>query len=133
MRNRVWIGSLGLAMLLPAVGAGGERVPHHGAEVDVAAGSRTCLECHDGSAMSRPVTYCTVDCGFADSHAIDKDYPPPGREAEFVPLDAVNRGGVRLDQGKITCVSCHDLKNGARHHLALSNAGSGLCLTCHIK
>jgi predicted CXXCH cytochrome family protein len=44
-------------------------------------------------------------------------------------------GRVRLPDGRIECVSCHDPHNtaGIDKLLVMSNRRSALCLTCHIK
>jgi predicted CXXCH cytochrome family protein len=42
---------------------------------------------------------------------------------------------VRLPDGRVECVSCHDPHNqsGTQAMLAVSNRRSALCLTCHVK
>jgi len=40
---------------------------------------------------------------------------------------------VRLPDGKVSCVSCHDLYETEPRRLAVSMEKSELCLTCHDK
>ena len=38
---------------------------------------------------------------------------------------------IRLPDGKVSCVSCHDLYSAERDRLTVRIEGSALCLTCH--
>ncbi len=67
-------------------------------------------------------------------HPIGVSYPA-GRRG-FRPMAFVQaEGKIRLPQGRIECVSCHDPHNasGAAKMLVMSNRRSALCLSCHIK
>lgn len=118
------------AMLITTARA--ELVEHHGQRVDPADAGAGCIACHDGT-VAKAVSSCTVKCDFRSPHAILKEYPPRGREAQFVPLQTLAGKGIRLVNGQVTCVSCHDLRNQASRHLVVPNDGSALCLSCHVK
>jgi len=109
-----------------------ERIEHHGVTVEAEADARDCISCHDGS-LGHNVSFCTVQCGFKTSHSILKEYPPRGKERLFAPVAAVKAKGIKFIDGKVTCISCHNLKNPNEHHLVMDNSGSRLCLACHIK
>jgi predicted CXXCH cytochrome family protein len=52
------------------------------------------------------------------------------------PLDRTTGAPVTGNLPSISCVTCHDVHNGAGHEdglLRMSNEGSTLCLTCHDK
>lgn len=108
----------------------GQWVDHHGLAVAVASDYWECLSCHDGM-LAPAVLYCTGNCDFKASHSIMRVYPPYGREKEYVPVEDVLAAGVRLFQGRIGCISCHNLENKNRYHLVVETSGSKLCYTCH--
>ncbi|MBI1921333.1 MAG: cytochrome C [Geobacter sp.] len=91
-----------------------------------------CLSCHDGTIASS-VGICTVDCTVSDSHPVEKEYPPLGREAKFASIDNVVAAGIKLLDNKIGCISCHDITNQSESHLRIPNENSGLCTVCHIQ
>ena len=105
-------------------------VPHHSYSVNNEGNVGECMSCHDGT-MSKHVTSCTVQCTVRDPHAINTVYPPPDRIESFRTPEEVLAAGIRLPGGMISCISCHDLRNPARHHLSAQN-GSVLCIICHI-
>jgi len=108
-----------------------EPVEHHGLIVEEAGTAEECISCHDGSVAGH-VSYCTVKCDFRTPHVIMKHYPPLRNATSFVPREVVEAKGVRFVQGKVTCISCHNLKNQYAPHLFLDSEGQ-LCLICHIK
>jgi len=116
---------------LPSV-ASAELVSHHSLTVDADAPALTCIGCHDGT-MGPAVTFCTVRCDFKSEHVILKHYPPHGKETLYAPTAVIVAKGIRLEKGKVTCRSCHNLRNSAKNHLVMSNAGSQLCRVCHIR
>lgn len=120
-------GAFGVASALPA-----EEVRHHGISVEADGTLVQCVSCHDGSAAHN-VSFCTSQCSAATSHSVLKNYPPAGRQASFAPLAVVKSKGIKFDQGRVTCISCHNLRNPSKNHLVMENRGSSLCLTCHIR
>lgn len=110
-----------------------EQIMHHGLEVKLTADSTDCIVCHDGMVGSS-VSTCTVDCRFNFAHPILQEYPPSGKEREFTPAETLAAKGIILLQNhKVACVSCHDLKNPQKYHLVMDNQQSALCYACHIK
>ena len=107
-------------------------VPHHSFMVNNDALSPECLACHDGSLL-HPVAICTVNCSYRDPHIIDTPYPPLDKLDSYLPPEIAASFGIRFPQGLVSCISCHNLLNPARHHLAVNNQGSMLCFSCHIQ
>ncbi len=108
------------------------KVLHHGVAVEEDATSRECLACHDGASANN-VSFCTVRCGFDTSHSVEKHYPPIGKAHLYAPAALLRANGIKLINGNVTCVSCHNLKKNDRYHLVMDNSHSQLCLTCHIR
>ncbi len=109
-----------------------DAVTHGGTTVDSDAESVICLSCHDGT-IAKAVSVCTIGCGFNDSHVIDKAYPPRGKERSFNPARLVIANGIRLLNGKVACISCHNLRSLGHSFLAAERTKSKLCLICHIR
>lgn len=87
-----------------------------------------CLECHSSSS-TRPVSICLDDhCIFTKNHSLMHSYPPRGKETEYASVPEVTQAGVTFEDGKITCLSCHDLTKPAPH---LIREGDKLCFICH--
>ncbi len=107
--------------------------------------SLICLGCHDGTVAKSTIGSAhamlagvregfSVPDGFVwRDHPIGVPYPRGDRE--YRPVSFATANGVRLPEGRIECVSCHDPHNtsGADHMLVMSNRRSALCLSCHIK
>jgi predicted CXXCH cytochrome family protein len=107
--------------------------------------SLICLSCHDGTVATSTIgsshaMLAGVREGFSmpggfglRDHPIGVSYPANPRE--YRPQSFVSKSKIRLPEGRIECVSCHDPHNvaGIKHMLWTSNRRSALCLTCHIK
>ncbi|UCD27558.1 MAG: hypothetical protein JSV03_10615 [Planctomycetota bacterium] len=108
--------------------------------------SLICLGCHDGTVATSTIgsshaLLAGLREGFAapDSfvwrdHPIGVPYPRNNRE--YQPLAFVlAKGRVRLPEGRIECISCHDPHSEAKIDpmLVMSNKRSALCLSCHVK
>lgn len=121
--------------------------------------SRLCLSCHDGTVAldsfggqtGSSFVGGTANFGtdLTNDHPVGSDalYPPdpppvwwPGAFRDEADLGS----GIRLKDWTdtagtthrvVSCRSCHDPHNrgGFEHMLVSSNAGSALCLGCHIK
>lgn len=115
--------------------------------------SAACLSCHDGvtaldALLNTPYGYATngatlswgsLDTDLTNDHPISIAYNV-GLDAEFETIVDVELGGLDLFPGasgtdQVECATCHDVHdedtNGA--FLRISNIGSAMCLTCHIK
>lgn len=113
-------------------GVSAEQIAHNGWMVDDSGDPNDCIVCHDGT--TAPLArYCTVDCSAVTSHSILKEYPPSLKESTYVPVELLQEKGIRLFNGKVGCVSCHDLRQTTGDHLVMDNAGSALCFSCHLK
>jgi predicted CXXCH cytochrome family protein len=115
--------------------------------------SKLCLSCHDGSVALGSyggLTGTTMITGGAllgtdlsNDHPISFVYNTALATADgglFDPATHVTSlGGTiaanLLSSGEVQCSSCHDVHNkyNLPGLLKISNAGSGLCITCHNK
>lgn len=75
--------------------------------------------------------YLTTD--MSNDHPVGVAYPVSPKYAP-PPPDGKFGNGVRLIEGKVECVSCHNPHNPViRPFLVTSDDGSALCYTCHAK
>ncbi len=113
------------------------------------ASSSECLSCHDGSIASDGGTMSlngpklnsgvwehqdqSYD-GRGSSHPIGIDYNEAYRRnpQEITEIALLPRT-ILLPDGKVECVSCHNLYTREANLLSVTNFGSRLCLTCHKK
>jgi doubled CXXCH motif protein len=107
-----------------------EEVPHHGFTVDSEGSVEDCMNCHDGR-VSTNVSLNTMVGKYFGNHPVNRDYPPVGNSDTYVPVELVVSAGIKLVAGQITCISCHNLKNQERYHLAVTLDKSNLCYNCH--
>jgi hypothetical protein len=88
-----------------------------------------CLKCHN-SMVGRTISVCLgSECLYTRSHSIMHRYPPPGKEKGYAPVQEILDAGCILEDGKVTCLSCHDLTKPPPHTI---REGDKLCLICHI-
>ena len=110
-----------------------EELQHYGSMVDSEGSAADCMKCHDGSTELRPGKGKIAP---VRSHKVMVKYPPPGRGNAFKPLEEVLAAGIKLKNGMVTCISCHDLNNPNKNHLTVETNTSGyaqkLCYTCHL-
>ncbi len=98
--------------------------------------SLRCLGCHDGTVAGPTETSGAraPQIGRVEaSHPIGIAYPPrprPGGEGTFVPLPGLHRR-ILLPEGRVGCLSCHDIFGGEEKLLVMSNRESRLCYACH--
>jgi len=107
--------------------------------------SLLCLGCHDGTiATSTMGSAHAMLAGVRDGFGTPQDYPwndhpigmpYPVDRNNYRPGPFVEKQGIRLPQGRVECISCHDPHNqaGVRGMLWMSNRKSALCLSCHIR
>lgn len=98
--------------------------------------AQKCVDCHYGqendSKTSRCPKNCMIDPG--SSHPVAKKYPPRGKEKEYISLKELRETGlIKLQDGKITCISCHDVANNIPYHTVVEDRGTQLCRLCHIR
>ena len=115
--------------------------------------SLACLSCHDGTVgldviVNTPNNYtggpavgtrmpanllANLSTDLRNDHPISITYDPTA-DPQFRSASSVHAAGLQLYGGKVQCGSCHNPHTAAnRPFLRISNAGSSLCLTCHIK
>lgn len=124
--------------------ARGRYRPYDAAASELDATSMLCMSCHDGviapdvftsahgTQWARQTTGSPFGNGGATGHPIGIRYPttsPKYQSEAAVTAD----GAIKLPEGRIQCISCHDPHNTQRHDgmLVKSNDGSRLCLSCH--
>lgn len=112
--------------------------------------SRLCMSCHDGSvAIDSAINGTTfinpggalLGTDLSNDHPIGFDYDAAQTlDAELQPSSAALGTGTIADHlfgtnNIMTCATCHDVHGvtGVGSFLLESNAGSALCLKCHIK
>jgi predicted CXXCH cytochrome family protein len=95
--------------------------------------STECLSCHDGTLSKTPqveVTQGVWQHGSGqESHPIGVEYP---RSGDFQYPESLP-GEIRLFDGKVGCLSCHEMYSKENNKLALNNNRSRLCFSCHKK
>jgi len=124
-----------MAAILPALLAStprAEEVDHHGMIVDSESDVYECLSCHDG-VIGKPITLSTMIGKYFCNHPVHRDYPPSDKADFYIPEEVLTSSGIKLVNGQITCISCHNLKNQEKFHLAVTIDRSDLCFKCHIK
>jgi nitrate/TMAO reductase-like tetraheme cytochrome c subunit len=104
---------------------------HHGMFVNSEGNAAECLQCHDGSKENQRRKGKITPIR---SHKVLIKYPPPGRGRAFNPLNQVLAAGMKLENGMVTCISCHDLNNQNKNHLAVDTTeyARKLCYVCHL-
>jgi hypothetical protein len=117
-----------------------------------------CMQCHNGSTPGKRVSIKAADTpmrfeGFRSlDHPVGMFYDEHASRNphRFRPTFSLDRS-VRLVDGKVSCISCHRLKQGvpadlasvswnkngeractASEKLAIDSATRNLCLACHI-
>ena len=94
--------------------------------------SAECLSCHDGTISKAPqveVKQGVWQHGIGMSHPVGVEYP---RFGDFTYPESLPEE-VRLFDGRIGCLSCHEIYTEEKNMLVMNNRGSRLCLTCHKK
>lgn len=94
----------------------------------------SCLACHDGISAGG-VNYGGPGMaqGYSHgSHPVDVDYNLASLKphTKFQPLSALP-SSIVLQDGKVTCTSCHDGSSPEAHHTAMPMYRSRLCYGCH--
>jgi len=114
--------------------------------------SLACLSCHDGSlaldqllnfppGMSSSNAQIDQDVNFgtdlSNDHPISITYDPTQDPNSFHPANSGQVGSLQLfgaNADQVECPTCHLVHDPAvEPFLRVSNSGSGMCLSCHIK
>ena len=113
---------IGVAAGWPLLSRAGTQ--HHKSTKDpvLAETSKDCGQCHDGA-----LAHDAFDP--RSNHPIGIDYRSRLAQSfgRLNPIESV----LRLEDGKVGCVTCHNLDSDLPGKLAISNDGSRLCFTCH--
>lgn len=100
--------------------------------------STECISCHDGVSsitigvnLKNDPLHTGIRRSSGTDHPIGMDYQSyvganPGK---YKPV--FGRGNMIFVDGKVGCLTCHDMLNPERKHLVMSDRQSALCLTCH--
>ena len=135
MENRKYAYSLLVfSLVLKSISLSALEVNHHDNIVD-SDDPEICLTCHNGT-IAKNISPCTkVSCLLdpRSSHPVFKKFPPEGKESEFVPFSQVESAGIKLKNGEVSCISCHNILIQEDFHLVMENRRSRLCKTCHIR
>lgn len=102
--------------------------------------SMECFTCHDGNTAKDANTKIR-SLGNRDSHGIQTitgshpigmSYVKFANNREYTHWQTLPKNMVLMD-GKVGCITCHDMLSKNRLYLPTDMGGSGLCFNCHIK
>lgn len=94
-----------------------------------------CTSCHSGGGRGPAKSTMKLGPDLSNDHPIAVNYPSGLGSRFHTPPDA-QKGwtDARLYNGNVECPSCHRVHDPSiPPFLRKSNAGSQLCLTCHVK
>lgn len=94
---------------------------------------RCATDCHNGGNPKGGFNWEKVwfDTRLEKQHPISITYDPT-RAAGFRPATAVAAAGLKLEDGKVQCNTCHDPHTQQnRKFLRIPNTAGSLCLVCH--
>lgn len=116
--------SVTLMILLLSVRVSSSKLnPDHLSDAAGLLSMRDCLGCHE---KAEGDTICLGDyCLNGRSK-----YPPVGKEKAYASLSELGKADCMLEDGRVSCLSCHDLTKPAPHVI---RDGHQLCLICHIR
>lgn len=107
--------------------------------IDVDAHSLHCLGCHTSGSYAGGGTVSLGTSGVirhasgAVAHPIGRTYPDAGRRADYHPQAQLAQKNVLLSDGKLSCISCHEVYKKEHGRLVMTMERSALCLACHAK
>ena len=108
----------------------GNNLYHQTKAANIIITMKECLECHDGITAKLIRTCSGSECIYLKEHPIMSPYPPPSDTGRrFAPRIEIEQAGCILEEGKITCLSCHDLTKPPPRTI---KEISKLCPICHI-
>ncbi|NOX75571.1 MAG: cytochrome c3 family protein [Gammaproteobacteria bacterium] len=94
----------------------------------------SCGKCHNGQ-IAHDISVKMLGTDLRNDHPISMQYAGLNfRDVDFRPPDTSNGfdNGVKLYNGKVECMTCHNVHDPSRELLLRANA-EVLCFTCHIK
>lgn len=95
---------------------------------------RCARSCHNGGDPKGGFNWEKVwfENDLSVQHPVSVRYDP-SRNAGFQPIAAVEAAGLRLEDGKVQCNTCHDPHTQVnRKFLRIPNVSRSLCLVCHV-
>ncbi|MBF8257898.1 MAG: MULTIHEME CYTC protein [Actinobacteria bacterium] len=141
-RRRMWAGAVlagALSTLLAVSGVPAEQKEKRGESPHGRKSSDGCIVCHTQApsevAGQRPaaglkfggdiIALCySCHDGYRHMHPVKIAIAPEMKRPEDLPLDR---------NGKITCITCHDVMEKAGVHRKRKVTGRNLCLNCHVE
>lgn len=96
--------------------------------------SAGCMACHDGTlGKGGNVKLHGENSAISGSHPVGTDYNNISyRKSGYRNIHNV-RTSIKFVDGRLGCLSCHDLQNKEKSHLVASMESSKLCFECHAK
>jgi predicted CXXCH cytochrome family protein len=113
-----------------------------GEQIDLDSFSFDCIACHDGGSAPCYNVRLQGSEGRRGGRGIESVTGPHPIGMHYGSTAYVNDGlrpvrevGQKLlfVDGKVGCLSCHDMFNPAKYHLAMDTEQSQLCFACHKK
>lgn len=109
------------------------------ASMDIDAHSLQCLGCHTsgsyagGGVVSLGGNGVVRHASGAAAHPIGRLYSAVSRNADYQPEAVLAQKKILLSDGKVSCVSCHEVYKKEHGKLILTMDRSALCFACHAK
>lgn len=102
--------------------------------------SMECFTCHDGNnAKGANTKIRSLGNGeshgmqtITGSHPIGMSYVKFANNREYTHWQTLPKNMILMD-GKVVCITCHDMLSRNSLYLTTDMKGSGLCFSCHIK
>lgn len=94
----------------------------------------SCGKCHNGQ-VAHDISIKMLGTDLRNDHPISMQYAGLGfKDTDFRPPDTPDgfNNGVKLYNGNVECMSCHNVHDPSRELLLRANA-EVLCFTCHTK
>jgi hypothetical protein len=89
-----------------------------------------CLSCHKSNEVRAELEEAVVAPQMTRLHPMEVEYPSRGKTHR--PIDELYQG-IRLANGRVTCLSCHGGRGAVRHYLSTHPREPNLCVHCHLK